>query len=155
MPEKEFNIQGLVTKTELLGQILLKKGLITSKQLEEVLVIQKKEGKGLLGEILIQKGFISEELLCVALSSQSDYCYIPVERYKISKDLVKLVPKEMASKYYLIPLEKIGGVLTVAMANPFDQEAINMAQAATHHKIVCVIGGKKQIEKVIKLYYQT
>lgn len=151
--EREFSIQGLVTKTELLGQILLRKGLINIGQLEEALVIQKKEGKGLLGEILIQKGFITEELLCVALASQSDYCYVPVERYKIARDIIKIVPKETASKYSLVPLEKIGGVLTVAMANPFDQEAINIVQAATHHKIVCVIGGKSQIEKIIKLYY--
>lgn len=153
--EREFNIQGLVTKTELLGQILLKKGLITSKQLEEVLDIQKKEGKGLLGELLIQKGFISEELLCVALSSQSDYCYVPVERYKIAKEVLKLIPKDIAAKYCLIPLEKIGGVLTISMANPFNQEAINTLQSITHHKVVSVIGGKNQIEKAIKLYYQT
>ncbi len=153
--EREFNIQGLVTKTELLGQILLKKGLVTTKQLEEALDIQKKEQKGMLGEILVEKGFISEELLCAALASQSDYCYIPVERYKISKDILKLVPKDIASKYCLIPLEKVGGVLTIAITNPFNQEAINTVQALTYHKVICAISGKNQIEKVIKLYYQT
>lgn len=153
--EREFSIPGVATKTELLGQILLKKGLITTKQLEEALAIQKKEGKGLLGEILVQKGFISEELLCVALASQSDYCYVPVERYKISREILKLIPKDIASKYSLVPLEKIGSVVTIAMTNPFDQEAINTVQAAIHHKVVCVIAGKNQIEKIIKLYYQT
>lgn len=151
--QREYNIQGLVTKTELLGQILLKKGLISIKQLEEALAIQKKEGKGLLGEILVQKGFVSEELLCVALASQSDFSYVPVERYKIAKDILKLVPKDMASKYCLIPLEKIGSSLTIAIANPFDQEAVNAVQAVSHHKVVCVIAGKNQIEKIIKEQY--
>lgn len=151
--DKEFNIQRIVAKTTLLGQVLLKKGLINGAQLEEALAIQKKEG-GLLGDILVKKEFTSEELLCTALASQSDMCYVPVERYKITKDVLRLIPKDVAAKYCVIPLEKIGGVLTMAMANPFDQEAISTIETLTHYRIVSVIGTKTQIERLIKLHYQ-
>jgi len=153
--EQEFNLQRLVAKTGLLGQILLKMGLVTVRQLEEALDIQKKEQKRMLGEILVAKGFVSEELLCAALASQSGYCYIPVERYKISKDILKLVSRETASKYCCLPLEKVGRALTVAAANPFNQEAIDAVQDLTGHKVICAISGKSQIEKAIKLCYQT
>jgi len=150
--ENEFDIRKETIKTNLLGQILLKKGLISKEQLQEALGIQKKK-KGLLGDILIGLGYISDEKLSIALASQTDLGYIPVEKYKVSKEILKLVPKDLAHKYCFIPLEKIGGVLTIALANPFDREAIRQIETVTRHKVVCLIGTKTQIEKAIKTYY--
>lgn len=150
--DKDISTQRIVGKTDLLGQILLKKRFVTAAQLEEALAAQKKEG-GLLGDTMVKKGFITEEFLCIALASQSDYCYIPVERYKVTKDILKLIPFEAAAKYNCIAIEKIGSSLTVVMANPLDQEAVKAIEAATHYKAVCAIGAKGQIEKVIKANY--
>ncbi len=144
--------QRIIPKIGLIGQVLLKKNLITEVQLKEALFAQKKEG-GLLGDILIQKEFISEEQICRALASQSDLCYIPLERYKIRKDIVKLIPIDIAIKYCCVPLDKIGDVLTISMANPFDQKAIKAIETAIHLKVVSVIGIKAQIKDIIKQYY--
>lgn len=152
--DKEFSIQRIIARTDLLGQILIRKNLISNSQLDEALALQRQEGSGLLGDVLIKKGFISEELLAVALASQTDLCYCPVERYKITKEAMKLIPKDVALKYCCLPLEKIGGVLTIAMANPFDQDAIAAVESLTHYKIICMIGSKTQIEKSINLLYQ-
>lgn len=144
--------QRIIPKIGLIGQVLLKKKLITEVQLKEALFAQKKAG-GLLGDILIQKEFISEEQMCRALASQSDLCYIPLERYKISKDIVKLIPFDTAIKYCCVPLDKIGDVLTIAMADPFDQKAIKSIEAAIHLKVVSAIGIRAQIKDIIKMYY--
>ena len=150
--EKEFHIPRVIMKTGLLGQILLKKGLLSREQLEEALSIQKKEGS-LLGDILVKKGFISEGSLCIALASQSDLCFIPLERYKISKDIIRLIPRETAVKYSCIALEKVGGALTVAMANPFDQDALAALETITHYKVISVISAKSEIEELLKQEY--
>ncbi len=150
--DKDISAQRIMGKTDLLGQILLKKRFITLAQLEEGLATQKKEG-GFLGDNMVKKGILTEEFLCIALASQSDFCYIPVERYKVVKDILKLIPFEAAAKYNCIALEKIGGSVTVAMSNPMDQEAIRAIEAVMRYKAVCAIGAKSQIEKVIKANY--
>lgn len=149
----EIYTQRFIPKISLIGQVLLKKKLISEEQLKDALSEQKKSG-GLLGDVLIQKGFISEDKMCQALASQSDLCYIPLEKYKVSKDILKLVPADIAVKYCCLPIDRIGEVLTVSMVDPFNQKTINIIETAIHCKVVSVIGAKTQIEKMIKLYYQ-
>lgn len=139
-------------KRSLIGQILLEKGLINGDQLKEALTIQKRDG-GLLGDILIEQGFITEESLSMALANQCSLIYIPVEKYNISKNLLKLFPKELLLKHSFIPLEIIGGVLTVAISDPFDEEAINAIQKSIPYKTIFMIGTKTQIEKIMKANY--
>lgn len=150
---KQLVTQRISVKIDLLGQILLKKGLINNKQLEEALAARKKEGNKLIGDILIQLGFISEEILCAALASQSDLCYIPLERYKIIKETLRLIPKQIALEHSCVALERVGGVLTVAMANPFNEQELKEIEEAVSYKIVFVIGAKTQIERIIKEEY--
>ncbi len=150
---KETGNQRFIPKVSLIGQVLLKKKLITEEQLKAALSVQKNEG-GLLGDILIQKEFVSEEQMCDALASQSDLCYVPLERYKISKDTLKLMPVDLAIKYCCLPIDKIGEVLIVSMSDPFDQKAINIMETIINCKVISVIGAKSQIIKMIKSYYQ-
>ncbi len=149
---EEYN-RGAFQKISLIGQILLMKGLINSEQLEEALNIQKKEG-GLLGGILIGQGFITEESFYMAFADQCGLVYLPVERYNVSKDLLNMFPKEMLFKYSFIPLERLDGVLSVAISDPFNEEAINTIQKRSiPYKILWMMGAKTQIEKLIKTEY--
>ena len=151
--EKEIGSQRKILKVNLIGQVLLKKGYIASAQLEEGLDIQKREG-GFLGEVLIKKGFVSEELFTAALVNQLDVAYLPVESYTISKNVLNLIPKDLAYKYCFIPLERIGDVLTVAIANPLDLKAIEQIEIITTCKIVCLLGKRTEIEECLNKYYQ-
>ncbi len=152
--EKDHSGQRLVAKTNLLGQLLIKSGMITQEQLDKALNIQKNKG-GMLGDILAQLGFISQEALSMTLASQMEAVYIPIEKYKISKEVLNLIPKELALKHQCMPLEKINGVLAVAMVNPLDQDAIREIERVTQYKLVSMIGTKIQIENALKENYQT
>jgi len=148
------NLSGgkFIAKKNLLGQILIEKGLITGPQLEQALEVQKVKG-GLLGDILTQLGFVSQEALSMSLASQTETVYIPIEKYKISKDVLKLVPKEVAIKYQCIPLEKINSILAVAMVNPLDKQATSEIEDITGFKLIAMIATKVQIEKAIQANY--
>ncbi|MCU0665663.1 MAG: hypothetical protein MUF05_00995 [Candidatus Omnitrophica bacterium] len=145
--------QRIVAKTSLLGQLLVNKGVISSEKLDQALIAQRQKG-GMLGEVLVEMGFISQEALSMALANQSEIIYMPIEKYKITKDLVKLIPKEIASKHFCVPLEKIGNVLVVAMGNPLDKEAVIEVEKSSRCKVVSMIATKEQILKVIKEYYK-
>ncbi len=66
-----------------LGEILIEKGLLTKKQLNAALEIQKKEG-GLIGKILLKNGFVNEGDIANALTQQEEYLYIPAEALTLS-----------------------------------------------------------------------
>ncbi|MCU0651459.1 MAG: hypothetical protein MUC39_00745 [Candidatus Omnitrophica bacterium] len=150
--EKDRSSQRLVGKANLLGQILIKNGLINQEQLDKALNIQKTKG-GMLGDVLTQLGFISQEALSMTLASQMEAVYLPIEKYKVSKDALNAIPKELALKYQCLPLEKLGGILAVVMVNPLDQDAIDEIERLTQHKLVCMIGTKIQIESALKENY--
>src|SRR4051812_15019640 len=95
---------------EPLGEILIKRGLITADQLAQALEIQKKE-KNLIGEILLRLGFISETDIVVALIMQNNLPYIAVNKYDLKKDIVRLIPEDTARRFHVVALEKAGQTL--------------------------------------------
>ncbi len=148
----ERHSERIVAKKNLIGQMLIRRGLITEKQLEEALNIQKKNG-GFLGDILTENKFVSQEILSLVLASQTEVVYLPIEKYKISKEVLGLIPREIAYKYHCVPLEKMGDVLAIAMVNPLDKAATLEIEKVSHYKLVSMIGTKEQIEKALQDNY--
>lgn len=137
-----------------LTDILIKGNLLKKKDLERALEIQKKSG-GSLGKILVEKGFVSQKDLVVAVSSQLDIPPIDLAKYKIEKDLLKLIPEKVARQYTLLPLSKIGNVLTVVISDPMNVFAIDDVKMMTHFKIDLVIASESDIKDAINSYYGT
>jgi len=105
-----------------LGELLIEKGIINRAQIKKALKVQKERG-GLIGEIIVSLGFAKEEDIAHVLSLQYGFPYLPLESYDIPKELVKIIPKQVALQYCLIPIDKIGSTLTIAMANPLNSQA--------------------------------
>jgi hypothetical protein len=150
---QEYDFHREAAKTELLGQILVRRNMVTQAQLQEAVEIQKSKKGGLLGDILLGLGYISEELLAIAIAYQQDICYMPVEKYKITKEALNSVVGEVALKYTFIPVEKINNLLTVAIAGNFTMDVIREIEAATKHKISPIVSTRSQILKLIKSHY--
>ena len=137
---------------EPLGEILIKRGLIKPDQLEKALEIQKKQ-KGLIGEILLQLGFIEEIDIVVALIMQQNLPYIAINKYELNKEIVDLIPAEMARRFHVIPLEKVGQILSVVMEDPLNPEVRSNLEQATQCKIAPFIATKSEIDKAINKWY--
>src|SRR3990167_6636080 len=105
-----------------IGELLIERGLVTREQLERALQEQK-ETKEPLGRILLKLGFVQNEVqLQLALSKQLDTPFIPVELLKPRMDqrLKEIVPREMALEHLILPLERSGNQLKLAISNPPD-----------------------------------
>src|SRR5436853_2058718 len=107
-------------KNELLGEILLRRKLITAEQLKKSLEVQQKEG-GYVGETLVKLGYIEEKDVVAALVVQCNFPYIAIDKYEIERSILQLIPKETVTKYILVPLDRVGDVLSVVMVNPLDK----------------------------------
>jgi CheY-like chemotaxis protein len=117
-------------KRKKIGELLVEDNLITKERLEEALEIQKKEG-GFLGKILVRLEYLSEEDIVGYLMEQHGCAYLPLANYEIDPELIKLIPKDLAKDYLVIPLDKIGDLLTIATANPLNLDIIDLIKEHT------------------------
>jgi len=135
-----------------IGDVLIAKGLITTKQLNSALEEQKSSG-GKLGQILINRKLISENELTEAISERLDIQKISLKSLVIDPHIISKVPVELARRYELIPVFKIGDMMTVAMADPLNIIAIDELKYLTKCKIKRVIAPASEIATAIDEYY--
>src|SRR5512143_3379801 len=109
---------------ERLQVILIKNKLISEDDLKLALQVQKEHG-GKLSDVLVKLNLINEKDLLLALSEGLGFPPISLSRFKIDPAVLKLVPREMAKHYQIVPIAKMGKALTVAMADPLNIFAID------------------------------
>ena len=142
------------TLQEKLIEILINNKLVTRREIEKALKIQKEKGLSL-KQILISEGIVKEKDLFSLFAKE---LYIPpldISRYKIDKNIIDLIPRRVASQYHLIAISRIGNTLTVGMSDPLNIFALDDVKALTGYEIQPVICLDSEIEKSIAKYYKT
>ena len=117
--------------TKLIGELLVERKIVTAEQVTEALSIQEKKG-GLLGQILVGLGYATEEAIAQAVASQYGFPYLPLKRYTIDAYLLRLIPENVSRQYCLIPVDRIGDTVTVAMADPLNTQAAEDIEMISH-----------------------
>ena len=135
-----------------LGELLVKENLITEDQLKEALTEQRGKG-GRLGFHLTKKGFISEDDLTTFLSKQYGLPSINLSEFEVDPEVVKLVPFDVAKKYFVIPINRAGSTLILAMADPSNIFAIDDIKFMTGYNVEAVVAAEAAIIDSIKNYY--
>ncbi|MCX5681459.1 MAG: hypothetical protein NT079_04175 [Candidatus Omnitrophica bacterium] len=136
-----------------IGDLLVERGIINRRQLEEAMMHQKKNG-GLLGEILTNLKYALEEDVAHVLTSQFGFPYLPLSNYEIDQDVALSVPREICQKFCLIPIDKIGTSLTLAMANPLNIQAIEEVESLSHYSVQTFVSTATDVRKAIQKHYQ-
>ena len=137
---------------ELLGRLLLRQGILTSGQIQAALAEQQKRG-GLLGEILVRLGFLQEIDVVAALVNQCAVPYVAIEKYPPNPQVLAVIPEKLAQSWRLIPLDRVGDVLSVVMADPFDGEVRQRLETLTGLKIATFIATPTAIQEAIARWY--
>ncbi|MFH1612631.1 MAG: type IV-A pilus assembly ATPase PilB [bacterium] len=136
-----------------LGDLLLKEGLINSDQLLLALIEQEKT-KNKLGSVFIKLGFVAENVIADILAKQLGITSIDISNYDINESAIKLVPVNIALKYKVVPIDKIGDAIILAMADPSNIVAIDEIKFITGLQVEPVVSPEISINKVIEKYYQ-
>lgn len=139
---------------KLLGELLVDAGLINEYQLALALGRQRQWG-GKLGAELIRLGFIEERELAFVLQEQLGIKWISLYDRTIPGEVISTVPKEVAAKYQLIPIEVSGNTVTVATINPNDIAAMDAVSFAIGKKIRPVMALEYDIRLALAKYYET
>jgi type IV pilus assembly protein PilB len=137
-----------------LGDLLVAEGLITEAHLRQALSDQKgKTDK--LGTILVGLGFITEEQLIGFLSRQYGIPSITLGSLDIDAETLRLVPSHIAKKYEVLPVKRIGGTLTLAMADPTNVFALDDVAFMTNLQILPVVAPQAAIRRALDKHYET
>ena len=135
-----------------IGEILLKANLITNDQLHQALQEQKRTGERL-GSLLVKMGFLAEEDILSCLSKQFGVPAIDLETFQIESSVLEAIPIKTAKKYTVIPISRVGGTLTLAMADPSDIFAIEDIKFMTNYNIEPVVASERSIVEAIGTQY--
>jgi type IV pilus assembly protein PilB len=138
----------------LIGQILVERGLITQALLEQALSVQKADALPVqLGEVLIRLGYVSEIDIVTALVLQCNLPYIAVNKHMIDAEVLALVPPEMAHREKLVPLDRIGNILSVVMPMPPEDDLRSTIEAMTGCRIAIFISTSTEINTALDRLY--
>ncbi len=142
----------MISLKERLKEALIRDKIISQTDLKRALEEQKKHG-GELSKILVKLGLISENELTLLLSQVLGLPPIDISRFKIDPSIVKLIPQDIAVKYKILPVSKMGDTLTLAMADPLNIFAVDNVVAITGLKINPIIAREQDLAQAIDTYY--
>src|SRR5450432_2104320 len=135
-----------------LGELLVRQNLISLQQLRKAQDAQTQDG-GRLGYHLIKTGAIEEQKLTDFLSKQYGVPAINLKDFDIEPEVIKLVPKEVAEKHLVIPVNRAGQALIVAMSDPSNIYAVDDLKFLTGYNIEAVVASEVAIKEAIETYY--
>jgi len=135
-----------------LGEMLIDAGLINDDQLKQALAGQKK-ARLKLGQYLIKQGIVTEEEIIDQISIQLKIDKYDGEKYPGDASLVQLIPFDMAQKYQLAPLKKKFNLLTIAMVDPMDINALDAIEARVNMEVAAVVCSERELSQLISSTY--
>lgn len=140
-------------KKKQVGDILVEAEIISVKTLERALERQKGTGKRL-GIVLEEMGVITKEELLNALSKQLGFKTVKnLSTYSFPKELLALVPEDLAVQKCVFPLMDQQGMLALAITDPFDYETLDYLAKKCSRKVVPVLATMDDISAAIEKYY--
>jgi len=138
--------------TERLGELLVKRNYINPEQLKKALEEQKLKG-GRLESNLVRLGYIKEDELLSFLSAQYRVPSVKISKMEINPNVIKLVPSSISKKYFIIPINRMGPKLTLAMSDPSNIVVIDEIKFMTGFNVEPVVASETEIIDAIKKYY--
>ena len=143
-----------IKEDEALGEILLREKIVSPAQLNEARKLQQESGENL-SYTLAKLGYVEETQLVNILSSQYGIPSINLEEVEIPKDVINLVPYDVAKRHKLIPISREGQTLIVAVSDPSNIYALDDVKFLTGLEVEEVVAPESSIMKALEKYYET
>jgi type IV pilus assembly protein PilB len=135
-----------------LGELLVKEKLISPLQLHKAIETQRSIG-GRLGHQLTKLGYIEEDELTAFLSKQYGVPSINLSAFEIDPEVLKILPKEVVARHQVIPVNRSGNTLIIAMSDPSNIYAIDDVKFITNFNVEVVVASDTAISEAIGRYY--
>ena len=135
-----------------LGDILIQMGYLTSDQLQEALQLQSEKG-GAIGQVMIDSEMITQDQLLQALATQFSMPLVDPSHLEVSDEIIKMVSVSMAQVYRIVPIGFTANVLTVAMSDPQNVNALDDLRFMLNCDVTGAVATEQQISDAIDRFY--
>lgn len=135
-----------------LGEMLVESGIITDDKLQQALNEQKKAGLKL-GQYLLRQSIVNEQQIIDLLSRQLRIQKYHPDNFPLDIALTRQIPIETAQKYQVAPLKRKGRLLTIAMVDPLDINAMDTIEVLTNSEVEPVVCSEREVNQIINTLY--
>jgi len=135
-----------------IGDLLVEANLISPEMLKQALDAQRERGTKIV-ETLIHLGHLTVDDFVNFLSRQPGVASLDLRRYHVQREVVDLIPKDLAVKHEIFPVDRMGRLLTLAMACPLDSLTIGAIEEKTGLRVKPILCPAADIHAAIDMYY--
>jgi type IV pilus assembly protein PilB len=143
---------GDVVARKKLGQMLIDENLLTEEQLKKALAGQERAGLKL-GQYLIRHGFVTEQQMVDVLGRQLKLRKYHPDIFPFNVELSQLIPIDYTQKYQIAPLVRKGRLLTIAVIDPLDINALDVIEMLTNCEVEAVVCTERELNQLISSLY--
>lgn len=136
-----------------LGELLVKENLISASQLIKAQE-EARKGQGRLSASLTKLGFIQEADLTSFLSKQYGVPSVDLNSFEVQPEVIQLIPRDVATRHSILPVNKVGASLIIAMSDPSNIFAVDDIKFLTGYSVEVVVASENAIREAIEKYYQ-
>jgi type IV pilus assembly protein PilB len=129
---------------ERIADALVEDGLLSAKQVDDLLELQKKEGTRLL-KLVIDKAYVTEVDMTVCMGRILNTAPINLVRIGIPSEIAEILPRDIAHNYKVVPVSRLDNKLFLAMADPLNVLAIDDVKRITKLEVVPLIASERSI----------
>lgn len=137
-----------------LWELLIEDGIIKQEDVDSALSRQSESGESLV-RTLIDMGSVSEWEMAATLGKQLNVPFITLSHYEIDPEVLQSIPEDLVRKYQIVPVDKTGEVLTIALSDPSNIYLLDELRLLTRCQIVPVISFESDIVEAIDRYYSS
>lgn len=134
--------------------ILVRSGKVDAETADALMQEAQREQRPL-SEVVIKKGLVTEHEILALVGKAANVAPIDLERLKFNPEVLEAVPIDVAKEYRIFPIDKIGSIITVAIANPFDVLKLDDIRIITGCELRTVLSTEEAIEKIIPIGYRS
>ena len=133
-------------------EILENVGLISREQAVAARQIAAQEDEPVM-DVLAREGVVSKIDMLKALAGQFGMETITLTGLDIPREVLDMVPGDVAQRYKVVPVFKHESILTVALGDPLDVDTLDGLRYVLKCNVEGVVAPPEEIEKAIANYY--
>ncbi len=134
-----------------IAEILLRRGMISQPVLKEALQAVQADGQRL-EEYLIEKQLVTDIHMTLAIAEYLDMAPMALAHFTPDEQLLAIIPRESINRYMIIPIAKVGKVLTVAFSDPFNVSTVDELQTQTGLTVMPVVSAEKEVKDILQKF---
>ncbi|MFZ1983252.1 MAG: ATPase, T2SS/T4P/T4SS family [Desulfatitalea sp.] len=137
-----------------LGEMLVEAGLLNDDQLKQA-VVEHKRNNMKLGQFLVREGIVSGGQIADLISRQLKIAKYHPDNFPIDMSMIDVLPADLAQKYQAVPVAKTSHLLTLAMTDPTDINALDAIEVYTNMEVEAVICTYQEWNHLLGTLYGT